>query len=764
MKKRNLKIPSAVVASLIGFAGVSEVAYANDFGNTFANTNNSASQLQSMMNQNMMNDMMQNLMNQNNNNLNKNNQNQKKEEKNPNLVTAVGYLTEEKGKYYIGAEVKEKYQIVPMKGDIEAVMPIVSDIEMPLKFEGEIDKQTKTIYVQSMYLGKKPSSRLGKRIQEALEEWERSQPVSAKGYIVQRADGNYYFKVKRKFYKIETDELDIKTILPMIVEEEAILIQLIGLLEKPDDEKPKDKGEDKKVDEEEFSNIPDDDEEDKSEEESEQVTFSGEDDEEEGVKETPKKTTSEIADEVFKVQKLNFLEELDEEFTKEMNEKLIRAKDGKEVDITGSVYTKEGTKNRYVIDFGDMEVEILPNGDHEEVPLVIELVKDKELKVRLTGIFDYTSGTLDASKIDVLDKPSNKLAEDINAVLEDYAEGDAKARGYIVSKDGELFFKVKKKLYKLSYLEEKDKDGEVIDRKDLKKFVEITKDTDTFVQLNGIISNRNLTFKIKGAATLGLPEQEIRDALADALEEYIEFPETGSEITAHGQLVKKSNNRMYLSVTYNDFLVKTQNKNIAIAMEHLEPLGIAVAVEGVIDKELKIIEAKNLIILEEMTKEDTEKLDKALREANGQGSRSNSNQQGSQPLTSASGSLFGTMNPNFSMLFGGNPEQSNNNSNQNSQSNQNNPFGNFGSLFSEMLSGNGNMGSLFSSLFGDSANSPMSSLSYDQITGQMNNLTKTYDNEKQGNKNSNQNSNQNQSGFGFGSNNTSNGNGFSVNN
>jgi hypothetical protein len=148
-----------------------------------------------------------------------------------------------------------------------------------VEFIGEYDAGKKIIYATKMNLLKSPSPDLLEEIETALEEYSATKPVSGKGYIILE-DGEYKLEVKNQVYTIETEVSDIEVVLPFVADDEDLMIELIGPLNKEDM--------------------------------------------------------------VFKAEKLNFLTKIPDELMKEINEALLDNKDGKEVDARGYIRDKDG--------------------------------------------------------------------------------------------------------------------------------------------------------------------------------------------------------------------------------------------------------------------------------------------------------------------------------------------------------------------------------------------------------------------------------------
>lgn len=641
-----------------------------------------------------MDSLMQQMQNafSNNNTTNNNKQtNDKSKTDQPNKVSAVGYLTEENEKYYIG-DGKGKHQIITERGDIKAILPILVDTDMLVEFQGTYDEKNKIVKAEYLKLTKTPSAYLKSLIDDALEEYKATQPTSGRGYIVEK-DGEYVLKIKKDYYSIETELEDITTILPMIAEEgDYALIEIIGLLDKEE-----------------------------------------------------KKFT--------KVTKLNFLEEIEDDFLDKMNKALLLVKDGKEVDASGYIRKSDG---KFYINVLGEKYEIVLSDLYKDVQGIVPIVANKEVAVTMKGILDLESKTLEGTKIDIASQPSPNLLEKINAVLEEHAEGDANVVGTINEISGDLYLTVKEKHYKISVEKDKPEVG---------KFINILKGTEEKVKATGLISNKNLTIEIGAITLVGTGTEDIRNRIATELSEYIDLPETGSKIQGKGVIIEK-NGKYYQIIAFSDYLIKTTRKDLQQALPILAEEGVIVTTDGTIDNELKLIDINKITINEAPSEEALKELndiavanggtsDKKITGDNGStnGNTNGNTNNGSGNSTgsiwdsllnnkssnSLFGSGFGDLFSSFSSgsLFNGllgnnnngntNPSNGEGNSNPTGDmsnlwsqlGNGSSGFGNFGSLFSQL----GGSSSLFSSLLGNSNNSPMTNLSVDQIKGQLDSIS-----------------------------------------
>lgn len=638
-----------------------------------------------------MDSLMQQMQNafSNNNTNNKQNTDKSKTNQQANKVSAVGYLTEENEKYYIG-DGKGKHQVITERGDIKAVLPILVDTDMLVEFQGTYDEKNKIVKAEYLKLTKTPSSHLKSLIDEALEDYKATQPTSGRGYIVEK-DGEYVLKIKKDYYSIETELEDITTILPMIVEEgDYTLVEVIGLLN----------AEEKKF---------------------------------------------------TKVTKLNFLEEIDDKFLDKMNKALLLVKDGKEVDASGFIRKDDG---KFYINVLGEKYEIVLSDLYKDVQGIVPIVANKEVAVTMKGILDLESKTLEGTKIDIASQPSPSLLEKINAVLEEHAEGDANVVGTVNEISGDLYLTVKEKHYKISF--EKDKP-------EVEKFVNILKGTDEKVKATGLISNKNLTIEIGAITMVGVGTETIRKRIATELSEYIDLPESGSEVQAKGVIVEK-NGKYYQIIAFSDYLIKTTRKDLTDALPILAEEGVLVTTDGVIDNELKLINIKKITINEAPSEEALKELndiavanggksdDKITGNTGNTGNTGSTNGNGNNNSGNSTGSIWDSLlnNKSGNSLFGsgfgdlfssfnsGNPFGSllgnGNNSNASDGTTSstgdmsnlwsqlgggNSSFGNFGSLFSQL----GGNSSLFNSLLGNSNASPMTNLSVDQIKGQLDGIS-----------------------------------------
>lgn len=742
MKVNFLKGASLFLAATFALSSVPNSASAatmfsaNPFSSASntANTSNTAmDQLQNQMNQQFNQEQMDQLMNQQNSQDQKAKQKEsdpKKEDPNVKknsaghvLVSAKGYVTNVNGDFYIGIEYKDPYQIVVQEdSDVEVVSELVADVQMPVTYEGYLDEKTKKIYVHSLVLNKQPSKRLETKINEALDEWEKTRPVSAKGYIIQQSDGNFYFKVGKKYYLLDPQEKDLELALDLIVEEEIMLVQLTGLLEDLD-ESPKTKTVEENNSSEGDSTTAEGSETNEGSTDSEtaeegaegsdtsEETNESSETEEESTP-TESETTSKVdtsnlsleAEKIFKITGLTFLEQLDKEFLDNLNSELFKSKDGTEVKINGYVYS-DG--DDIVVEFNDKSMKLVPDGTYDEVPLILDLVKDTELKTTVVGVLDIASNTIKTKRLDIVDVPSTDLAKEINEILSEYAEGEALARGYVVSTSNGYGLKIEEKIYEISILKEENKEtGETAEIKNVREFLEIIKDTETFIQAQGLISTKNLTFEVYGASVIGIPEDDnVRAQLGALIAPELKIPETGSKMSAEGYIVKKNNN-YYISIAFNDFLLKTEDPVVARLLPILEREELVVGVEGIVDAELKLVNATYVQLLQEPTDEVLAEL-KAAAEG-----------KETAPITA------------------GSPTSKTETNTASSNSNTGNVLP-FQSLMSTLGGNGGSNGSLFTSLM---SNSALSSQSYDQMLSRLNSLLTTSKTDVSANSTTSQNS------------------------
>lgn len=221
--KKTIKKGAVVVSTSIMLLSLApNVSHAMDFGttnfpmaqstNTFNTMSSNNFAMDSLSQQQQMNALSQN----------------QQQQSDKNKVSAVGYITKQEDKFYLDTN-GTKHEILTQKGDILAVMPLLVDKEILVEFVGQYNSQTKQISAETLNLLKTPSDELSDQIKEALEEYKADQDVSGKGYIAED-EGKYKLRVNNKLYTILTDSSDIEVILP-IISEEDIMVELIGKLD-----------------------------------------------------------------------------------------------------------------------------------------------------------------------------------------------------------------------------------------------------------------------------------------------------------------------------------------------------------------------------------------------------------------------------------------------------------------------------------------------------------------------------------------------------
>lgn len=171
----------------------------------------------------MGNDFLSNQMNQMTQN-----QHQQNQQNQPQKANATGYVVKEGEKFFLTAN-NEKYEILTEKGDVKAVLPIVSGKEMPVKLVGQYNASTKQFLAEGMSLLKTPSDSMKAQLDDALKEYKKSQDISGIGKII-TVDGKPTFSVNSKNYTILTSNSDVEVVLPLI-SETGLKVELIGQLD-----------------------------------------------------------------------------------------------------------------------------------------------------------------------------------------------------------------------------------------------------------------------------------------------------------------------------------------------------------------------------------------------------------------------------------------------------------------------------------------------------------------------------------------------------